>query len=182
MDYWRRGRVIRKGEEGLFLLFLPLPWLERETDEKRLKKKTRGRGSSILDGLPKKGERQPYTGRKEEISNSLGEDHRKKVGRWIHGWKVDFLFLEKLTSLGREPSTNCTILYTLLVCIRKYGRTEGFWRKIRETTFGLTDGKILNTQIVLVNPAAKVDVAKPELVFVSSEFSYCMSLLNLHFA
>ena len=95
---------------------------------------------------------------------------------------MDFLFLEKLTSLGREPLTSRTILDTLSTRIRREGRTEGFRRKRREATFRVTDGKILNTQIVLVNPATEVDVAKLKLVFTSTEFSCHMSLMNLPLA
>ena len=84
--------------------------------------------------------------------------------------------------MGREPSTSRTILDTLSARIRREGRTGGFRSKRRNATFGLTDGNNLNTQIVLVDPVAEVDVVKLELVFVSSEFSCRISILNLHLA
>ena len=100
----------------------------------------------------------------------------------LRGREKVFLRAEISCCFGGTHIRNCLVIHRLFTPRLGRYRGEGtgrFGRERRETTFELTNGQILNTQIVLVNPAAEVDVARPKLVFASSEFSCRMSLLNL---
>ena len=100
----------------------------------------------------------------------------------LRGREEVFFRAEISCCFGETHIRNCLVIHRLFTLRLGRYRGEGtgrFGRERRETTFELTNGQILNTQIVLVNPAAEVDVARPKLVFASSEFSCRMSLLNL---
>ena len=79
--------------------------------------------------------RNDHTQRKEEISNILEEiiEGRLEGGFKDERW-IFILFLEKLMSLGREPSTSRTILDILSACIEEGLLGTGFgidlWCKV----------------------------------------------------
>ena len=75
--------MIRKGEEGLFLLFLPLPWLERETDEKRLKKKNTWKRIQHSGWITEEGGETAIHREKRRDLQQFGGGSLKE------GWKVD---------------------------------------------------------------------------------------------
>ena len=129
-DWWE---VFSMFVESTWLIRGTVDWLSKGGSKQQAGLGRIHRGLSAREGkkqqagLGSKEEMQPYTERWGDLQHS-GGDHWRKVGGWIQGWKVDFLFLflEKIMSLGREPSTNCTILDTYFACIGKGLLGTGF--------------------------------------------------------